>query len=154
MLGAAIAVSLSAGLVTAGDAWALARPNAKTVCTTVTGTLTGTTTISGCSGTADNGGASMPISTTSLATGGTITWVNSKTTTFGAATLSAGNAKKCPGYVKPVKGQPAPKEPTEEKFTGAVTADTTGMKVVGKYKGDVCIDQSGNITARKPLKIN
>jgi hypothetical protein len=92
--------------------------------------------------------------TSSLITGGTVHWVNGQTTTIGAPTLTAGNAHKCPGYVKPVKGQPAPKEPTEEKFTGTVTADTTGMKVPGKYKGDVCIDQSGNITARKPTKIN
>jgi hypothetical protein len=133
---------------------AAARPHAKTVCTTITGTLTGTVTISGCSGTANNGGASQPLPTSSLASGGTITWVNNETSTFGAATTSNGNAKKCPGYVKVKKGVTPPPEPSEVKFTGAVTGDTTGMKVPGKYKGDVCIDTSGNITARKPLKAN
>jgi hypothetical protein len=150
-----LALSVSGiALVTDGPAWALARPHAKTVCTTITGTATGNVTVSGCSGTANNGGASQPLPAASLVTGGTVHWVNGQTTSFSAPTLTAGNAKKCPGYVKPVKGQPAPKEPAEEKFTGTVTADTTGMKVPGKYKGDVCVDQSGNITARKPLKIN
>jgi hypothetical protein len=156
ILGAALAVSLSAGVLTAGQAWAKG-PNGKTVCSTITGsTGSGTITISGCvdANTASTGGASKPLSIAALAAGGTVTWVNNKTTTFSAATLSSGNAKKCPGYVKPVKGQPAPKEPSETKFTGTVTSDTSGMKVPGKYKGDVCIDQSGNITARKPLKVN
>jgi hypothetical protein len=150
VVGAALALSISGiALVTAPQAGALARPHAKTVCTTVTGTATGTITISGCSGTANNGGASQPMPTLSLATGGTIHWVNGQTSTFSKPTLTAGNAHKCPGYVKG-----ASKEPSEEKFTGTVTADTTGMKVPGKYKGDVCIDQSGNITARKPVKAN
>jgi hypothetical protein len=35
-----------------------------------------------------------------------------------------------------------------------VTADTSGMKLPGKYKGAVCISTSGNITALKALKVN
>jgi hypothetical protein len=35
-----------------------------------------------------------------------------------------------------------------------VTASTAGFKVVGKYKGEVCISTSGNITAPKPLKVS
>jgi hypothetical protein len=56
--------------------------------------------------------------------------------------------------VKPVKGQPAPKEPSADKFTGNVTGDTSGMKVPGKIKGAVCISTTGVITALKPLKVN
>ncbi len=65
------------------------------------------------------------------------------------------SAKKCPGYVKPAKGQPPPPtNPTADKFAGTVTADTSGMKVPGKFKGAVCISSTGNITALKALKVN
>jgi hypothetical protein len=156
LLTGATTLAIVGGVVAFGaqSGQALARPHAKTVCTTVTGTSTGTVTISGCSGTANNGGASLPLNATSLAIGGTISWTNAQTTTFGAATLTNGNAHKCPGFVKVKKGVTPPPEPKEVKFTGVVTADSTGMKVPGKYKGDVCIDTSGNITARKPLKAN
>jgi hypothetical protein len=156
MLTAALAVSLSAaGVATAGQAWAKG-PNGKTVCSTVTGTTTGTVTISGCvdAKTAMTGGGSTALTVSTLAVGGTVTWLNGKTTTFGPASLVAGNAHKCPGYVKVKKGQPLVPEPTEFKFSGAVTSDTAGMKVPGAYKGDVCISTTMVITARKALKIN
>ena len=137
-----------------GQAWAASAPKGKVTCTTVTGTATGTVTISGCAGSANTGGASMPLPTLSLATGGTVTWVSGKTTTFSAATLVATKAKKCPGYVKPPKTGPQPSNPTATKFSGTVTADTSGMKLPGKYKGAVCISPAGNITALKALKAN
>ncbi|HEY3723105.1 MAG TPA: hypothetical protein VGN59_07050 [Acidimicrobiia bacterium] len=106
-------------------------------------------TISGCTGTANTGGASTPLPVSTLAAGGTVTWVSGKTTTFAAPTLTATNAKKCPGYVKG-----ASSNPSADKFKGAVTADTSGMKVPGKFHGAVCISPSGDITALKTLKVN
>jgi hypothetical protein len=139
-------------VISAGPAGAAAgppKPKGKVLCTTITGTATGTVQISGCSGTANTGASSNPLPTASLASGGTVTWASGKTTTFSAATLTSTNAKKCPGYVKG-----ASSNPSASKFSGTVTADTSGMKVPGKYKGAVCISTSGNITALKPLKAN
>ncbi|HUA94695.1 MAG TPA: hypothetical protein VMB82_04125, partial [Acidimicrobiales bacterium] len=113
-------------------------------------------TISGCT---DTGSAtatqSEPLTTASLATGGTVTWTNGKTSTFASPALVGIKAKKCPGYVKSTKKNPynGP-EPSADKFSGEVTADTSGLKIPGKYKGEVCISSSGNVTALKPLKVS
>lgn len=152
MLGAALALTISGvALVTGGQAWAATGPKGKTTCTTVTGTATGTITISGCIDAkgANTGGSSHPLPTTSLVGGGTVTWTSGKTSTFSAPTLVGTNAKKCPGYVKGGSSNPS-----ADKFFGAVTADTSGMKIPGKFKGAVCISPSGNVTALKALKVN
>ena len=95
MLGAALAVTISGvALVSGGQAWAASGPKGKVTCTTVTGTATGTVTISGCTGTANTGGSSMPLPTASLAAGGTVTWVSGKTSTFSAATLVGNEAPR------------------------------------------------------------
>jgi hypothetical protein len=153
LVAAALAIAAS-GLslaLTGGPASAASGPKGKTVCTSVAGTASGTVTISGCTDSkgANTGGASQPITTASLATGGTVTWVSGKTSTFGAATLVSTSAKHCPGYVKG-----ASSNPTADKFSGAVTASTAGFKIPGKYSGEVCISTSGNITSPKPLKIS
>jgi hypothetical protein len=153
LVAAALAVAAS-GLslaLTGGTASAGSGPKGKTHCASVAGTTTGTVTISGCtdSNGANTGGASQPISTAALATGGTVTWVSSTTATFGPATLVSTSAKHCPGYVKGASSNPA-----AEKFSGAVTASTAGFKIPGKYAGEVCISTSGNITSPKPLKVN
>jgi hypothetical protein len=132
-------------------------PKGKITCTSMNGTTTGTITISGCSGTAvpGTGGSSKPLTVASLATGGNVTWINNQVTTFSAAVLNTtGKPKHCPGYVKPPKTGPAPSEPSLIKFSGSVTADNAGLKVPGKFKGEVCVSQSGNITAAKPLKVS
>jgi hypothetical protein len=152
LVAAALAIPAS-GLslaLTGGAASAASGPKGKTVCTSVAGTASGTVTISGCtdSNGANTGGASHPISTAALATGGTVTWVSGMTSTFGAATLVSTSAKHCPGYVKG-----ASSNPTADKFSGAVTASTAGFKVPGKYSGEVCISTTGNITSPKPLKV-
>jgi hypothetical protein len=148
--GAALALSIAgAMMVTGGQAFAASGPKGKTACSTVTGTVTGTVTVSGCFGTANTGSHSQPLATSSLLNGGTITWVTGKTTTFSAPVLATTNAKKCPGYVKGGSNNP-----TADKFAGVVTADTSGMKVPGKFKGAVCISPAGNITALKALKVN
>ena len=148
----------AAVLALPGTASASSGPKGKIVCTTLSGSLgSGTITISGCSGTAvpGTGGSSMPLSIGLLASGGPVTWVNNNVTNFAAPVLASSKAiKHCPGYVKPPKGGPTPAEPSLEKFSGAVTSDNTGLKVPGKYKGEVCIDQSGNFSAPKPLKVS
>jgi hypothetical protein len=132
-------------------------PHGKVTCTTMSGSLnSGTITLSGCTGSAvpGTGGSSQPLSIGLLASGGPVTWINNNVTTFGAPTLVGKKAKKCPGYVKPTKTNPNPTEPSLDQFSGVVTADNTGMKVPGKYKGDICIDQAGNFSAEKALKIS
>jgi hypothetical protein len=137
--------------LTSGPASAASGPKGKTVCTSVAGTASGTVTISGCTDAngADTGGASQPISTAALATGGTVTWVSGKTSTFGAATLVSTSAKHCPGYVKNGNNNPS-----ADKFAGAVTASNAGFKIPGKYSGEVCISPTGNITSPKALKVS
>jgi hypothetical protein len=140
LLAAALAIPVSGAsvaLVSGGQAWS----GAKIVCTTVNGTITGNITISGCSG-GNTGGSSNPIPTSSLSSGGTITWVSGSTTTISAATLVSTSAKKCPGYVKGGSSNPS-----ADKVSGTVTADTgDGIKTPGKYKGAVCISSTGTIT--------
>ena len=153
LVAAALAIPAS-GLslaLTSGPASAASGPKGKTTCTSVAGTATGTVTISGCTDAngATTGGGSQPISTAALATGGTVTWLSGKTSTFGASTLVSTSAKHCPGYVKGGSSNPS-----AEKFSGAVTASTAGFKIPGKYSGEVCITASGNITSPKALKVS
>ena len=153
LLVAALAIPASVILVTfnAGQARA-AGPRGKVTCSNLNGNLTGgTVTLSGCadSNGANTGPGSQPVSIAVLAGGGTVTWDSGFTTTFSKPALVSTNAKKCPGYVKGSSS-----EPSAEKFSGQVTADTSGLKVPGKYKGAVCISQSGSITALKALKAN
>lgn len=120
----------------------------KITCTTMSGSASGTTTISGCTG-GNTGGGSGPLSSTALATGGTIHWLSGSTTTLAAPVLTATSAKKCPGYVKG-----AASNPTADKFTAPVTSDTgDGIKVPGVAKGAVCLSTTATITALKALKI-
>ena len=142
---AGMSMALTGGVASA------AGPKGSTTCSSVNGTATGTITISGCvdkSG-ANTGGGTTPITTTSLATGGTVTWLSGKTSTFGAATLVATSNTKCPGYVKG-----GSTNPTADKFSGTVTASTAGFKIPGKYSGAVCISHAGAITALKALKVS
>ena len=148
----AIPVSVSLVALSGGQAFAKGGPKGKVTCSNLNGSVTsGFVTLSGCSdfNGATTGPGSHPISIAVLEAGGTITWDSGLTTTFSAPALASTNAKKCPGYVKG-----ASSEPSAEKFSGSVTADTSGMKVPGKYKGEVCISSSGNITALKALKAN
>jgi hypothetical protein len=120
----------------------------KISCTTMSGSDTGTTVISGCTG-GNTGGGSHPLNSSALATGGTISWLSGSTTTLGKPVLTSTSAKKCPGYVKN-----AASNPTADKFTAPVTADTCdGIKVPGSAKGEVCIAPNGTISALKPLAI-
>ena len=160
MLVAALAVPISVLSVTmsSGSAWASSGPKGKITCTTESGSIgSGTITISGCSGSAvpGTGGSSEPLSIAVLESGGPVNWVNGQVTNFSKPVLASAKAKHCPGYVKSTKKAPySGAEPSLEKFSGAVTSDNTGLKVPGKYKGEVCISQSGSFSAPKPLKIS
>jgi hypothetical protein len=150
----------AAVLALPGAASASSGPKGKIACTTMSGSVSSATiTISGCSGTAvpGTGGSSVPLSISVLASGGPVNWVNGKVTTFAAPALASASAKHCPGYVKSTKKAPySGSEPSLEKFSGTVTSDSTGLKVPGKYKGEVCIsnDSAGTFSAPKPLKIS
>jgi hypothetical protein len=158
---AAVALA-SSGIVAlfAMPASAASGPKGKITCTTMSGsTSSGHITISGCSGSASpgTGGSSTSLSITVLAAGGNVPWVNGKVTHFGAPTLASAKATHCPGYVKSSKKHPySGSEPSLDKFSGAVTSDNTGLKVPGKYKGEVCIagNSAGTFSAAKPLKIS
>ena len=161
LLAAALAIPASLVFVALDGGQAFAKtagPKGKVTCTNLNGSLTsGTVTLSGCSDLkgANTGPGSHPISIAVLEAGGTITWDSGKTSTFSKPVLAPTKAKKCPGYVKSTKKNPySGSEPSAEKFSGQVTADTSGLKVPGKYKGEVCISQSGSISALKALKAN
>jgi hypothetical protein len=112
-------------------------------CTTITGTLFGTVTVSGCNGNTGGASTAMP-PPPPLLSGGTITWVNSDTTTLGAPTVTSvtGSAKTCTSTQ------------SEEKSTGAVTADTTGSAPVpGTYKIFVCLSSKGKLTDAPGKKV-
>jgi hypothetical protein len=152
MLAAALAVAVSGatviGLTGPASAGAPKPPKVTIVCTTITGTASGTITVSGCTG-GDTGGSSNPLPAAALATGGTITWVSGATTTFGAPALVSTSAKKCPGYSKT-----ATTNPTADKFSNTVTGGSgSDMPVSGTGKGAVCIGTTGSITALKAMKI-
>jgi len=157
MLAASLAIPASVSLVafSGGQAFAKGGPKGKVTCSSMSGTETGTLTISGCvdSNGANTGSGSHPFTTLTLETGGTITWDSGATTTFGKPTLGTAKAKKCPGYVKSTKKAPyTGPEPSAISYQGAVTADTSGLKVPGTYKGEACLSSSGNISTLKALK--
>jgi hypothetical protein len=145
LLAAALAVPLSGvtTLALGGTAWA----GTKIVCSTITGTESGGSTISGCSG-GNTGGSSLP--GLALASGATINWASGKSTTLGNVAFAIKPGKKCPGYSKT-----AAANPSVVKFSAPVTSDTgTGIKVPGKASGEICLSLTGNITSLKPLKIS
>ena len=154
---AAVALAVSGVAVLFAGPASAGGPKGKVSCTTFSGSvLSGFITISGCSGTAATGPSSMPISISVLAGGGPVTWSNGNVTTFHAPTLGTAKPTHCPGYVKSTKKAPyTGPEPSETTFSGTVTADNSGMKVPGKYKGYICIHATTTaFSAAKALKIN
>ena len=133
---AALAVPVSVITVSSSAAWAKTKPETSIVCKTLTGNVETTVVASQCTG--DTGGSSEAVDATDLATGGTITWSNGKTTTIGTPTIASVHNKKCSG--------------TAESFSAPVTADTTGLKTLGMTTGEVCVSSSDAISALKPLK--
>jgi hypothetical protein len=100
-------------------------------CNKLTGNIATSVVLSGCSG--NTGGKSKAIPATQLATGGTIKWVNAKTTTVTLAIKPAGTA--CPAGS------------TEYQAKGKVTGDTTGSATVGgAAKALACVNGAGAIS--------
>jgi hypothetical protein len=133
-------------------------PHGKVTCTSMSGSLSSEMiTISGCSGTAvpGTGGSSHALSILILANGGPVNWDSGAVTTFAKPSLGTAKATHCPGYVKSTKKAPySGPEPSLDKFKGAVTSDNAGLKVPGKYSGEVCVSSAGNFSAPKALKIS
>jgi hypothetical protein len=123
-----------AGVVTfASPAWATF---VGIKCSSVSGSSAtgGTVTLSGCNG--NTGGASQAEPVSTLLTGGTITWLNGKTTTFGTPTISSTETDSDVGGT-------CPAGTSEVQVTGNVTADTTGSAPVpGKYKMEICANST------------
>jgi hypothetical protein len=108
------------------------------VCSKMSGTITSTVTLAKCTG--NTGTKSKPIKSTSLASGGTIKWVNGKTTTV-KLSVKQGPGGACPATSK------------EYIASGKVTADTTkSAKVGGPATAKVCVAASGAITLEPGTK--
>ncbi len=147
---AGIAVALDGG-----SAWAKG-PNGKLSCSSVASSGIGIE-ISGCtdSGSATGVTNSVVLSETALATGGPVQWNNGTITVFGQLALVDTSAKKCPGYMKSTPKAPySGPEPSALKISGSVTMDNAGLKVPGRFKGEVCISDSDTVSSPKPLKIS
>jgi hypothetical protein len=147
-LATASALVISAAAMTLSFAGPAAAVTAKIKCSHLNGNVTGTITASGCTG-VPTGGGSKPIAATALASGGTVTWLNNKTTTIDKPTLTG---ETDTGEHAGTTGCPTGTSETEA--SGHVTADTTGLSPVpGKYKAEVCVDGSNNITLEPGSKL-
>ena len=123
-------------------------PDGKITCTSLTGSATGSATLSGCTGTktaadAGGGGATIPAAA-SLEAGGTVKWNNGDTTSFNSPTVTGTSAKKCP----------AAYNSSAEKFKGTVTSDNTGVKVPGKFSGEICLSNTGSFVNKGNVKVS
>jgi hypothetical protein len=130
---AVVGAATLGGLFSAGTAGAA---GSKITCTKLTGAVITSITLKGCSG--NTGGASTTLPSTVLATGGTITWVNGKTTTV---VITIGHAE-----TDPTETMSCPVTSSEFELTGTVTADTTGSAPVGGLvKSEQCQDIIGHM---------
>ncbi|MFZ0665512.1 MAG: hypothetical protein WAM97_07130 [Acidimicrobiales bacterium] len=126
----AVLVPVSLGsLAFAANASAAAKPAAAAAavkCTSLSGTVGGTGTVTGCKGTGSTGGSgSFPASPASSAT---ITWANGQTTTA-SFNYASGSGTDCPSGG------------SEYVITGTVSSSTTKTIPKGqKLKGDVCLN--------------
>jgi hypothetical protein len=119
-----------------------ASPATQIVCKTLTGNIATTVTLSGCTSAA-TGGSSKPLPATSLASGGTITWVNSKTTTV---TLKVSTTEH-----DGTETQTCPAGTSEYEAKGKVTADTTGFAPVGGVaKAEACVNGTTGAISLEP----
>jgi hypothetical protein len=124
----------------------------KIKCSGLTGTAAGTIKLTGCNG--NTGGGSKTFPASSFASGGTIPWLNGKTTTV---TLSATSGEgSTPGVDKSpdTASGSCPATSTEFEAKGTVTGDTTGSATVGgPATGEACLDGAGNITIEPGSKL-
>jgi hypothetical protein len=134
---AALSIPLSAATVgLAGTAGAAA--TSSITCKGLTGTITTTVTVSKCTPFGGKGYRTASAPAASLASGGNLTWSNSKaTTTIGKTSAKVASPNKC------TTG-------TEYSFSGRVTAVSTHGTGIPK-KGDAvrasaCVTSSGAVT--------
>ncbi len=132
---AAVATALPvAGVVSLAAGHAGASTVMKVKCTTLSGNATTTAMLSGCTGGAGTGGATMPTTLPVIEGGGKVIWVSGKKTKLGAPTVGAGTL--CPKT-----------DPFDVTVAGAVKKDTTGsITVPGTYKGEICVDANENVS--------
>ena len=139
---AALALSIPAGAVIVGGA-APAWAGSSVMCTGLKGTITTTVTISKCSPSGGKGYKSASAPSSSLATGGSVTWSKS------GATTTIGNVNT----TSPGQG-PCKKGSTEYVFTGTVTAASTsgtGIPAVGDaVSGSACVASKGGKISLAP----
>ena len=102
-------------------------------CKALTGNIANSVVIKRCV-VGNTGGRSKAMPAANLASGGTIKWVNGKTTTV-KLTVTQGSAANC------AVGD------TEYDAVGKVTADTTGsVKIGGKVSAHVCVSPTGALS--------
>lgn len=110
-------------------------------CSALSGTEKGTVTVSSCLP-AKAGYTSVKGTSTKLATGGTLTWNNGKTTIVGKPKLN-------------LKGTACPKGDTEDTATGLVTGGTAANTKKGDtFSASVCITKAGAISLLKNTKVD
>jgi hypothetical protein len=107
-------------------------------CTAVTGTITSGLMLGGCSG--NTGGGANFVAPGVFQVGGTITWVNGKTTTLSMTFRER--------ETDPTETLSCPARTIELESVGTVTADTTGSAPVGgAAKSEMCIrNRTGAVT--------
>ena len=112
-------------------------------CSTMSGNVNNTINVTGCNG---NTGGSTTLTAATLASGGTIIWANSDTTTIAAPAVN----QVTTGVTCLVN-----KNVSEYSAKGMVTADTTGSAPVpGNYKIFFCLNsKTGAITNTPGKKI-
>ena len=112
-------------------------------CSGLSGTLTGTTTLTGCKG-GNTGGSSTSLGA-KLASGGTITWTSGATTTVGTPTLATLSTSKCP-VIDGLKASSA------NKVTATVTAENGvgNLPIPGTFTGAACLYSNDDVATVKP----
>jgi hypothetical protein len=136
---AAIAVPSATVLAVSGSAEGAATHSI--ACSGLSGTETGTVTVSKCLP-AKAGYTSVKGTSTKLATGGTLTWNNGKTTIVGKPKLN-------------LTGKACPKGDTEDTATGSVTGGTAANTKKGDtFSASVCITKTGAISILKNSKVD
>jgi hypothetical protein len=127
---------LASGALAGAGILAFAAPSSAAAsgiaCKSMTGNIAGNVTLKKCTG--NTGKASQALPATALASGGTITWKNNKTTTV-KLTVKNGPGTKC------ATGD------SEYDASGKVTKDTTGsVKKGDKTVAKVCVSPAGAIS--------
>jgi len=111
-------------------------------CTGLSGTLTGTTMLTGCTG-GHTGGSSTALGA-EIASGGTITWASGSTTTVGKPTIAAVSESLCPT-------QPGTTVGKADSVKATVTDDRgNGITIPGTFSGIACLYENDAVSTPAP----